>query len=157
MRARQTNDNLGSLTSCTCADDAHVIVGRQASSDNFWTIVEGDSSRGDEFSIGECSWFVTDKKYGAVVNVHLVNDSPLGRVDMRIQESISDEECSPGTCAIIFIRGNLDVPQDTFVSDGWVGMVYVWAVEDHHPIRKKDLGEKSLNMKQGWRRKPKEL
>jgi len=58
-----------------------------------------------------------------VVNVHLVNDSPLGRVDMRVQESISDEECSPGTCAIIFIRGNLDVPQDTLVSEGRVGMV----------------------------------
>ena len=76
---------------------------------------------------------------------------------MRIQESISGEGLSPGTCAIIFIRGNLDIPQDMLVSEGWVGMVYVWAVEEHHVIRKKDLSEKSLHMKQSWRGKPKEL
>jgi len=37
---------------------------------------------------------------------------------MSVQVSKSDEECSPRTCAIIFIRETLDVPQDTLVSEG---------------------------------------
>jgi len=44
---------------------------------------------------------------------------------MSAQVSLSDEEYSPGTCAIIFVRGTLDVPQDTLVSEGREGMVYV--------------------------------
>jgi hypothetical protein len=64
------------LSCCTRADDAHVIVGGQTSGDHFWTIVNADSRRGDEFSIGKYFWFVADKEDGAVENVHLVDDGP---------------------------------------------------------------------------------
>ena len=46
---------------------------------------------------------------------------PWKGLSARGTVSISNKD-SPGTCAIIFVRGTLDVLQDSLVSEGRVGM-----------------------------------